>query len=31
VVVPTPQAQDLVRYLQSLNRTYPVLPPEPKS
>ena len=31
VVVPTPQAQDLVRYLQSLNRTYPVLPPEPRS
>ena len=31
VVVPTPEALDLVRYLQSLNHTYPVLPPEPKS
>ncbi len=31
VVVPTPEALDLVKYLQSLNRTYPVLPPEPKS
>jgi cytochrome c oxidase cbb3-type subunit II len=30
VVVATPQALDLVKYLQSLNRTYPVLPPEPK-
>jgi cytochrome c oxidase cbb3-type subunit II len=30
VVVPTPQALDLVKYLQSLNHTYPVLPPEPK-
>jgi cytochrome c oxidase cbb3-type subunit II len=30
VVVPTPQAVDLVKYLQSLNHTYPVLPPEPK-
>jgi len=30
VVVPTPEALDLVKYLQSLNRTYPVLPPEPK-
>lgn len=26
VVVPTPQARDLVSYLQSLNRTYAVLP-----
>ena len=26
VVVPTPQALDLVSYLQSLNRTYAVLP-----
>lgn len=31
VVVPTPEALDLVKYLQSLNHTYPVLPPEPKS
>lgn len=31
VVVPTPEALDLVKYLQSLDRTYPVLPPEPKS
>jgi cytochrome c oxidase cbb3-type subunit II len=30
VVVATPQALDLVKYLQSLNHTYPVLPPEPK-
>jgi cytochrome c oxidase cbb3-type subunit 2 len=30
VVVPTPDAQDLVKYLQGLNHTYPVLPPEPK-
>jgi cytochrome c oxidase cbb3-type subunit II len=30
VVVPTPQALDLVKYLQSLNHTYPVLPPAPK-
>jgi cytochrome c oxidase cbb3-type subunit 2 len=30
VVVPTPQALDLVKYLQSLDHTYPVLPPEPK-
>ena len=30
VVVPTPQALDLVKYLQGLNHTYPVLPPEPK-
>jgi cytochrome c oxidase cbb3-type subunit 2 len=29
-IVPTPQALDLVKYLQSLNHTYPVLPPEPK-
>ncbi|MCE9657373.1 MAG: cbb3-type cytochrome c oxidase subunit II [Burkholderiales bacterium] len=31
VVVPTPAALDLVRYLQALNHTYPVLPPEPKA
>lgn len=30
VVVPTPEALDLVRYLLSLNHTYPVLPPAPK-
>jgi cytochrome c oxidase cbb3-type subunit 2 len=30
VVVPTPEALDLVKYLQGLNHTYPVLPPEPK-
>ena len=30
VVVPTPDALDLVKYLQGLNHTYPVLPPEPK-
>lgn len=30
VVVPTPQALDLVNYLQGLNHTYPVLPPAPK-
>jgi len=30
VVVPTPDALDLVTYLQGLNHTYPVLPPEPK-
>ncbi|GAB2735112.1 cbb3-type cytochrome c oxidase subunit II [Melaminivora jejuensis] len=30
VVVATPEALDLVKYLQSLNRSYPVLPPEPK-
>ena len=30
VVVPTPQALDLVKYLQSLDHTYPVLPPEPQ-
>jgi cytochrome c oxidase cbb3-type subunit 2 len=30
VVVPTPDAQDLVKYLQGLNHTYPVLPAEPK-
>jgi len=29
VVVPTPEALDLVRYLQGLDHTYPVLPPEP--
>ena len=30
VVVPTPQALDLVKYLQSLDHTYPVLPPAPQ-
>ncbi len=30
VLVATPQALDLVKYLQSLDRTYPVLPAEPK-
>lgn len=30
VVVPTPDALDLVKYLQALDRTYPVLPPETK-
>jgi len=31
VVVPTPEALDLVKYLQSLDHTYPVLPAAPKS
>ena len=30
VVVPTPEALDLVKYLQAMNHTYPVLPPLPK-
>ena len=30
VVVPTPEALDLVKYLLALNHTYPVLPPIPK-
>lgn len=30
VVVPTPQALDLVKYLQGMNHTYPVLPPAPR-
>jgi cytochrome c oxidase cbb3-type subunit II len=30
VVVPTPQALDLVKYLLSLDHTYPVLPPAPQ-
>jgi cytochrome c oxidase cbb3-type subunit 2 len=30
VVVPSAQALDLVKYLQGLNHTYPVLPPVPK-
>lgn len=30
VVVPTPEALDLVKYLQGMNHTYPVLPAEPK-
>ena len=30
VVVPTPEALDLVKYLQSLDHTYPVLPPDPR-
>lgn len=31
VVVATPEALDLVKYLQGLNHTYPVLPPDPKA
>ena len=30
VVVASPDALDLVKYLQGLNHTYPVLPPLPK-
>lgn len=30
VVVPTPEALDLVKYLQSLKRNYPILPPQPR-
>ena len=30
VVVPKPETLDLVKYLQSLNREYPVLPPQPR-
>ncbi len=30
VVVPTPEALDLVKYLLALNHTYPALPPAPK-
>lgn len=30
VVVPTPEALDLVKYLLALNHTYPVLPPTPQ-
>ena len=30
VVVPTPEALDLVKYLQALDHTYPVLPEAPK-
>jgi cytochrome c oxidase cbb3-type subunit 2 len=30
VVVPTPEALDLVKYLLALNHTYPVLPPAPQ-
>ena len=30
VVVPTPEALDLVKYLQALDHTYPVLPADPK-
>lgn len=30
VVVPRPEALDLVKYLKALNRSYPVLPPEPQ-
>ena len=30
VVVPTPEALDLVKYLLALDHTYPVLPPVPK-
>lgn len=29
-MVATPEALDLVKYLQSLNRSYPVLPAEPR-
>jgi cytochrome c oxidase cbb3-type subunit 2 len=29
VVVPKPEALDLVKYLQALKRNYPILPPEP--
>ncbi|CAM5794919.1 MAG: cbb3-type cytochrome c oxidase subunit II [Burkholderiales bacterium] len=31
VVVPKPEALDLVKYLQSLKRNYPILPPEPQA
>ena len=31
VVIATPDALDLVKYLQGLDHTYPVLPPEPQS
>jgi cytochrome c oxidase cbb3-type subunit 2 len=31
VVVATPDALDLVKYLQGMNHTYPVLPPDPKA
>ena len=31
VVVPSPQALDLVKYLQGLNHSYPLLPPLPAS
>lgn len=30
VVVAKPEAVDLVKYLQGMNHTYPILPPEPK-
>ena len=30
VVVPKPEALDLVKYLQALDRSYPVLPAEPQ-
>lgn len=30
VVVPRPEALDLVKYMQGLDHSYPVLPPEPK-
>ncbi len=30
VVVARPEAVDLVKYLQGMNHTYPILPPEPK-
>ncbi len=30
VVVPKPEALDLVKYLQALKRNYPVLPPQPR-
>lgn len=31
VVVARPEAVDLVKYLQSLDRSYPILPPDPQS
>ena len=31
VVVARPEALDLVKYLQGLDHTYPVLPPPPRS
>jgi len=31
VVVATPEALDLVKYLQALRRNYPILPPEPQA
>ncbi len=31
VVVARPEAVDLVKYMQALNRSYPILPPEPRA